>query len=431
MTNDTLISIHKRLKEIISGSKWQNHLFSVGGCIRDYIMFNEVKDIDLVIDLPNGGIEFAKWLYENGYTTGETVTYPTYGTAMLHLKDFPDEEIEVVETRKEQYKDKDSRNPEVVFGTLIEDCMRRDLTINAIYYNISTNEYVDYVGGRVDIQAHVIQTPSDPDIVFNDDPLRMMRVIRFACKYGWEISESTLYGIKQNAHRISIITQERITEEMIKSFMCAKSPDKVYEMWIQLGLAKYILPELIHDGWARQQQKIWNLETIHYLSGKKIPEYYFAALLYSELYVLDRLKLPNKFIKLVKQLSDSLNCIRLYETDDKDFKKFIRQFGREFGENRWHCVRFMYSYLDSHTSDRDANSDYEWIKTFWETMLCLENEGTMVDENTKLPIDGNDIMEYFHLQPSEKVKELLEKAWNFYCEDVSYTREQLLEKLKE
>lgn len=428
MTNDTLISIHKRLKEIISGSKWQNHLFSVGGCIRDYIMFNEVKDIDLVVDLPNGGIEFAKWLYENGYTTGEPVTYPTYGTAMFHLKEFPNEELEVVETRKEQYKDKDSRNPEVVFGTLVEDCLRRDLTINAIYYNISTNEYVDYVGGRVDLMNHVIQTPSDPNIVFNDDPLRMMRVIRFACKYGWEISESTLYGIKQNAHRISIITQERITEEMIKSVMCAIHPSDVYDLWSRLGLSHYILSELESDSRITYKNKQTQLEEIKYVNGKIIPEYYFAVLFHNKLDVLDKLKLSNQFIYTVKQICKSLEWIMGCDMNDKDLSIYVRKFGKEFGANTEYCMRLMFTYVNSFCKTKRSK---EWMMRFWNIKTTLENEGTMVDENTKLPIDGNDIMEYLHLKPSKKVKELLKKAWNFYFEDVSYTREQLLEKLKE
>jgi poly(A) polymerase len=138
--------ILNHLKVIIIGTEWENHLYSVGGCVRDSIMGNEIKDIDVVLDLPSGGIRFAEWMEKNHFTSGSVVTYPTYGTAMFKLASFPDVEIECVQTRKEQYHDESSRNPETAYGTLEEDAFRRDLTINAIYWDISHNRMLDITG---------------------------------------------------------------------------------------------------------------------------------------------------------------------------------------------------------------------------------------------------------------------------------------------
>ena len=129
MTKDKFYKIVFYLKDLINGTKFEGKTYVVGGAVRDLYMNKEIKDIDIVLELPNGGIEFANWMEENGHAHGSVVTYPTYGTAMFRMKEYPEVEIECVQTRKEQYKDKNSRNPETEYGTLYEDAMRRDLSI--------------------------------------------------------------------------------------------------------------------------------------------------------------------------------------------------------------------------------------------------------------------------------------------------------------
>ena len=107
------------LKDTIAGSKFENHVFSVGGCERDKRLCREIKDIDLVVDLPHGGIDFANWLSSKELTKGSVVVYENFGTAMFRLKEYPEEEIEVVQTRKECYHDAESRNPETSYGTIM------------------------------------------------------------------------------------------------------------------------------------------------------------------------------------------------------------------------------------------------------------------------------------------------------------------------
>ena len=115
MDTKTYMAIKDCLRIIIQGSEFENNLFAVGGCCRDEILGNNIKDLDLVVSLENGGIKFAEWLEKNNFTKGTVVTYPRYGTAMFRLKDFPNEELEVVQTRTEIYTS-DSRKPDTTFG---------------------------------------------------------------------------------------------------------------------------------------------------------------------------------------------------------------------------------------------------------------------------------------------------------------------------
>ncbi len=131
------------LRQLIKGTPFENKVFFVGGCCRDDLMGLEFKDIDMAVNLPSGGIRLAEWLNEQGHTTHSTVVYPAYQTAMFHLKAFTDDELEAVQTRKEKYNAPSCRHQETAFGSIKDDCMRRDLTINALYQNVSTGEMLD------------------------------------------------------------------------------------------------------------------------------------------------------------------------------------------------------------------------------------------------------------------------------------------------
>ena len=186
MKHETYIKIKTYLSDLIRETEWEGHVYTVGGCVRDELMGSEIKDIDLCVSLPSGGVRFAEWLRDKGYTFKDVTVYPNYGTAMLHLKAFPEVELEFVQTRKEKYIDQTSRNPKTAFGTIEDDCMRRDLTINALYCNVSTGGIVDITGkGVEDIKNHIIRIPNAPDVIYDDDPLRILRCIRFASRYGW------------------------------------------------------------------------------------------------------------------------------------------------------------------------------------------------------------------------------------------------------
>lgn len=257
MKKEEFLKITQYIGSIIKGTSFENHVFAVGGSVRDLTMGNDIKDIDLVIDLPQGGVHFANWCKEQGYTK-TVVIYETYGTAMFKFKEFPGEEIECVMTRGEKYEDKESRNPVTVFAPLEEDAIRRDLTINAIYFNVSTGCTFDPVNGIDDIQDHIIRTTNtDPDVVFDDDPLRILRVVRFACRYGWDIEAKTFKSMKKYVRRLKIITNERIQAELDKILMCDNAVMGINYLH-QIGAMEYVIPEF---------EKCYGLEQNRYHFG--------------------------------------------------------------------------------------------------------------------------------------------------------------------
>lgn len=428
MKDTEYYNVLSEIKSIIQNTDFENHVYAVGGCVRDSIMGNQsIKDIDIVVDLENGGIKLAEWLNNNNYLTHPLVTYPTYGTAMFCLNKFPEIELEAVETRKEQYKDKESRNPSVQYGTLEEDCKRRDLTINAIYYDISNGKIIDLVGGITDIHNHIIQTPCDPDVVFNDDPLRMLRCCRFSSRYGWDIQPTTLEGIKKNAFRIKIISQERITDEMIKSLTSAKKAGELFKMWNECGLFEYIGYKINterstdNNDYPLVSTLVAQLNNLSDFHSKA--EEFFAALFVNHYKKLGDMKLPNDFIDTVK----TLNKARLWMLKHTVCDYNARRFSREFGSKYELCLDYIRSWCFTPIF---RTYETQWYKDFSKLIQDLRKRGSMVDGTSKLPIDGNDIMRLFDLKPSSKVKEYLEIAWDIYCMNPKTTKNDLENNLK-
>ena len=245
MTISEFQEIKEALKEAIRGTDYENRTYIVGGAVRDMVMGVEIKDIDMVVNIPNGGLKLAKYLFNAGYLVHEPIEYPQYSVSMFVLKEFPDVEIEAVQTRSEKYTDSNSRNPETAFGSIEEDCIRRDLTINSLYMNVVTDEILDLTGrGIDDINNHIIRvTNNDPDIVFVDDPLRILRIVRFASRYGWKIDGPTYEAMKRNVDRLSIISIERINDEFSKIIIC-NHPKMALNLLRDIDAIKYIIPEL-------------------------------------------------------------------------------------------------------------------------------------------------------------------------------------------
>ncbi|MDE5585414.1 MAG: hypothetical protein K2I92_03615, partial [Muribaculaceae bacterium] len=217
MTDNTYHKILEYFRRISEGTQWQGHLYAVGGCVRDEILGAPIHDVDIAVDLPDGGVKFAIWLLRHKYLVEMPVLFRKFGTARLRLRKFPDEEIEVVQTRAEKYTVKTSRCPEVVNGSIEEDCFRRDFTVNTLYRNIRTGEILDMTGrGIHDIREGVIRTPLDPYETFDDDPVRILRCLRFAARFGWKIEESTMEALKASVERLSIVSRERWSAEFRK-----------------------------------------------------------------------------------------------------------------------------------------------------------------------------------------------------------------------
>ncbi|MDE6069479.1 MAG: CCA tRNA nucleotidyltransferase [Alistipes sp.] len=212
--------------------------FVVGGYVRDHYLCRRSTDIDVVV--VGSGVELAEALGRELHT--KVSVFKTFGTAMLRAGGV---EVEFVGARRESYTH-DSRKPQVEAGTLEDDQRRRDFTINALAWSLNGatfGELVDPFGGLDDLDACIIRTPCDPDVTFSDDPLRMMRAVRFATQLGFTIEEETFEAIRRNAHRIKIVSRERIATELNK-IVLAPRPSMGFELLDLTGLLELIFPEL-------------------------------------------------------------------------------------------------------------------------------------------------------------------------------------------
>ena len=216
--------------------------YVIGGFVRDYFLKRgTAKDIDIVT--VGSGIDLANQVSKMLPKKPKVQVFKTYGTAMLRFQDI---EIEFVGARKESYVE-ESRNPEVSEGTLEDDQNRRDFTINALALSLNEEDFgelVDPFEGMKDLQSQVIKTPLNPDITYSDDPLRMMRAIRFATQLGFQIEENSLVAITKNTARLEIITKERIVDELHK-ILTSKKPSIGFLLLEKTNLLPQILPELI------------------------------------------------------------------------------------------------------------------------------------------------------------------------------------------
>ena len=212
--------------------------FVIGGFVRDHYLHRPCTDIDVVV--VGSGIEVAQELGRR-LRTGVSI-FNTFGTAMLRAGDL---EIEFVGARKESYSSH-SRKPAVEEGTIEDDQLRRDFTINAMAWSLNAEDFgvlIDPFNGMDDLERCIIRTPGDPDVTFSDDPLRMMRAVRFATQLGFDILPETFEAIERNRERISIVSQERITVELNK-IVEAPHPSTGFELLDATGLLKLVLPEL-------------------------------------------------------------------------------------------------------------------------------------------------------------------------------------------
>ena len=237
-------AISSEIFSVISKASKQIQIDSyvIGGFVRDFLLKRgTAKDIDIVA--VGSGIELAQKVAELLPNKPKVQVFKTYGTAMLRYKDV---EVEFVGARKESYTE-DSRNPAVIEGTLEDDQNRRDFTINALALSLNETDYgelLDPFQGIKALEGKIIKTPLNPDVTYSDDPLRMMRAIRFSSQLNFTIEEESLLAISRNAHRLKIITLERVIDELNK-IIASPKPSIGFLLLEQTGLLSEILPELI------------------------------------------------------------------------------------------------------------------------------------------------------------------------------------------
>jgi poly(A) polymerase len=237
-----MIKLDNRIFQILSDIAAVKNMpcYVIGGFVRDLLLKRVSKDIDIVV--VGSGIDLARAVAKQLGRNGKITVYRNFGTAMLRYDDL---EIEFVGARKESYS-ADSRKPSVENGTLEDDLNRRDFTINSMAISLNKEnfgELLDPFNGLNDLERKVIRTPLDPDLTYSDDPLRMMRAIRFSCIFGFQIESRSLQAVKHNRERIHIVSKERIIEELNKIVLSDK-PSVGFLLLDKTGLLEIIFPEL-------------------------------------------------------------------------------------------------------------------------------------------------------------------------------------------
>ncbi len=236
MTEPLSLPVFRKISKIVDSKGLR--AFVVGGYVRDYYLHRPSTDIDVVVI--GSGIEVAEALGRELHA--KVSVFKTFGTAMLHADGI---EVEFVGARKESYT-RDSRKPIVEEGTIEDDQLRRDFTINAMAWSLNGDSFgqlLDPFNGMGDMEECIIRTPCDPDITFSDDPLRMIRAVRFATQLGFDIFPDTFDAIERNKERISIVSKERIVTELNK-IMMSPVPSIGFVLLDASGLLKLIFPEL-------------------------------------------------------------------------------------------------------------------------------------------------------------------------------------------
>ena len=390
------------LKEIIKGTEFEGHVYSVGGCERDkHLGLQEIKDIDLVVDLKDGGISLARWLKSRGLIkNGNIVVYENFGTAMFKLDAFPDEEIEVVHTRKETYRDKNSRNPETAFGTIEDDCFRRDFTVNSLYHNISLDDDLDLTGkGIEDLHNGIIRTCDNPNIIFSDDSLRIMRGIRLSSKLGFKIEENTVKGITKYAHRLEIISRERITDEFNKILT---SPNPVLGFNL---LWEYGIIDVIMDGQFTKNNHDFVMSRFAKITKSRRYKLEMGlGVLFNNLTISPFVR--EKILKDFKYSNDIIDEVNLYANKAWDVElacslklaNRVREIAKDCGDEE-HFRNLV-----------DVSKSMRIIKEYknedcFDFLFDVEDIDMMF--GYKLPVTGDDVMELLEIGPGPEIKNVL------------------------
>jgi putative nucleotidyltransferase with HDIG domain len=439
----------KIIADAIRETKFENNAFIAGGFVRDKIMGKESNDLDIVISLPDGGIELAKHLYEKGLSS-RPVIFQRFGTAQIIIKNF---KIEFVMARKESYRSK-NRKPDVAHGTINEDIYRRDFTINALIMNVMNNEVQDITGkGISDIKSKIIRATSPPNIIFEEDPLRMLRAVRFAVQLNFTIDKETMMGIIRNAEMLKHISRERIRDELIK-ILLSSAPAEGIIIMIDSGIMQYVIPEIVllkgvqqnkyHDkdvlGHTLQVLQNTHDEIIIRLSAllhdiskpqtKTIDEkgihFYRHEVAGAKRArkILNDLKFPKDTIdKVTKLIKNHMRLKSFGDTLETLSDVAVRRLMFQMQDDLELLLSLIHADNISHAEAYNLPSQILNLKLRVASNIKKIN-------GKKLPVTGRDIMLHFEISEGQNVGKILDKANEIWLKHPSWNKLEILNKIE-
>ncbi len=400
MKNEKIKKIVKRISNKIRDSKFENSTYLVGGYVRDLLLGKISADLDFVVNLPNGGVELAIFLWKNKLCS-KPIIYKSFGTAMVEINKI---KIEFVMTRKECYRDK-NRNPEVAFGSLIEDAYRRDFTINSIYLNISSNKIQDLTNkGRLDLEKGVIRATSNPSLIFKEDPLRILRGIKFAGRLNFQIEENTYKAMIENVDSLQFIYAERIKEEFLKMLIDDGTCYSL-QLCFETSAIKYIFPKLTH-----LNKDLLNTDRkIESLPSELVSRYVYLFMNYPDLEeVKENLIYLKVHKKQIKEILAIINIIAYIQTEHEKYNEFVYDYQNYLVKSMDIC----------HLLGTNISNESKIVETLG------------LFSNRIYPLNGRKIMEYLDLKEGKLIGEYSKKAMKIWIENPNLKEEELINELK-
>ncbi|MDD5021063.1 MAG: hypothetical protein PHR82_02865 [Endomicrobiaceae bacterium] len=379
-------------------------IYAVGGFVRDLIINRYPNDLDIMVEKDNGGIEFAQLLVKK-LNLSESVIFERFGTAKLLIEN---QEIEFIMPRKEYY-DENSRNPDTEIGSLRQDALRRDFTINALFLRLNDMELIDLSGkGLKDIGNNIIRVTDESasDIIFQQDPLRILRAIRQSVQLDFKVEQKTYESMQKNIKRIKIVSPERVRDEINKMLLLYNS-SKAFYMLKKLGLLDIILPELKEDIF---NSMIMFLDKIQQELTLKL------TILLHQIdcaeNILIRLKYSQNIIKKVCWLIEGLNYVKSHTKPwtDYEIRKFEKKYRQIIADLRNLCCM------------TDKGPD------LFEKIDAMSFENQLVPE--KDVFDGNELIEIFNKPGGKWISDVKKHIEELQYNNPKITKDEIIREIK-